>query len=144
LVVPLNLAAPEQEDAAQHHVGYAFGMLLGVGQGERAAPRSAEQLPSIDTKVLADALHVVDQVPSGVIAKLGVWCASAAAPLVEEDDAVHGRVPEAAMHGVRTAARPSMHENRRLSLRIAALLVVHRMDRIDPQVSGVVRLDVWK
>jgi hypothetical protein len=70
--------------------------------------------------------------------------ASAAAALIEEDDAVDGRIPEPSVHRACTAARPSMHEQRRLSLGIAALLEVHRVQLIDAKVARFVWLDFWK
>jgi hypothetical protein len=140
----LDLPAPEEEDAAQYHVGHTLGMLLGVCERQRASPRPTEELPALDPEVFADSFHVVDQVPGRIIAELRMGSAAAAAPLIEEDDAVRRRVPEPAMHRARTPARPAMHENGRLSFRVTALLVVDRMNRIDLKARGLVRLDLWK
>jgi hypothetical protein len=49
------------------------GVRLGVGQGEGAAPRAAEDLPALDGEVLAQALDVGHEVPGGVLSELGVW-----------------------------------------------------------------------
>lgn len=60
LVVPKNFLRPQKEDAAQHELGDAARMLLRIGQRQGAAPRAAEELPTVDSQVLADPLHVVN------------------------------------------------------------------------------------
>src|SRR6185369_8016240 len=54
LVEPVDLALAQQEDAAQHELGDAVGMLLRVRERERRAPRAAEDLPLRDGEVRAE------------------------------------------------------------------------------------------
>jgi len=75
-------------------------MGLSVGQRQRRAPRSTEQLPSLDAKALADALHVGDEVPGRIRVERGVRGGLAGAALVEQDDAVALGVVQATHEGV--------------------------------------------
>ena len=46
---------------------HALGMRLGVSERERRAPGAAEHLPALDAEMLAQPLHVVDEMPGGVL-----------------------------------------------------------------------------
>src|SRR5262245_59106031 len=91
--------------------------------------------------MLAQPLHVGDQVPRGVVDEARVRATTAAAALIEEDDAVCGRVEEAARPVVAARAGPAMHEHCRLAARIAAFLVVDLVQIGYAQVAGRVGLD---
>ena len=66
LIEPIELLAAQQEDAAQHELADRARMRLGVRERQRAAPRPAEHEPALDREVLAQALHVGDEVPGRV------------------------------------------------------------------------------
>jgi hypothetical protein len=129
----VQLARPEQEDAAQHQLAHHFRVTLRVGERQRAAPRAAEHLPAADREVLAQRLDVRDQVPRGVVDEAGVRRALAAAALIEQHDAMPRRIPEAAVHAARAATRPTMQKQHGLAVRVAVLLVVNLVQRVHAQ-----------
>ena len=88
LVEPVDLLLAEEEDPPEHELGHALGVRLGVGQRQRAPPRAAEDLPPVDPEVRAERLDVGDEVPGRVVLERSVRRALAAAPLIEEHDAV--------------------------------------------------------
>ena len=67
LVEPLNLLPANQEDAPQHQFADRLRMALRVGQRQRTAPGTAEHQPLFDAQMLAQRLHVRNQVPGGVV-----------------------------------------------------------------------------
>ena len=88
LIEPANLRVAQQEDPAQHELGDALRMRLGIRERERRAPRSAEHLPAGDGQMVAQPFDVGDEVPCGVGVERGVGLTLAAASLIEVDDAV--------------------------------------------------------
>lgn len=124
LIEPIDLLLAEKEDAAQHELGHTSGVRLGVREPERAAPRAAEDLPLVDGKMLANALHVGDEIPRGVGLQASVRRASAAATLIEQHDAVRLRIEEATLLRVRSTAGAAVDENDGLALRVPRLFDV--------------------
>jgi hypothetical protein len=129
LVEPVDLLLAEQEDAAHNEFGHTLRVRLGIGESQGGAPGSSENLPSLDSQVLADLFNIADEVPGGVGFESCVGCALAAASLVKVNDAVFFRVEEAALLGIGTAARTAVQKNYRLTGRVAALLEVELVDR---------------
>ena len=140
LVEPEELAAAQEEDAAQHHLGDPLRVLLGVGQRERRSPAAAEHLPPVDAQVRSYALDVGDQVPRRVLSDLRVGPALAAAALVEQDDAVALGIEEAPVARVGAVARPAVQKDHRLAARVAAHLPVDAVEVGHLEEAGVVRL----
>src|SRR4051812_16517718 len=66
LVEPLQLLLSDEEYAPQNELGHRLWMLLRIGQGQSAAPRAAEHLPFFDVQMLAQRLHIIDEVPGRV------------------------------------------------------------------------------
>ena len=64
---------------------------------EGRAPAAAKDVPRADVEVLAEALHVGDEGPRGVVLEAGVRRAAARPALVKEDNAEKGRVKVAAV-----------------------------------------------
>src|SRR5262245_53532840 len=83
--------------------------------------------------MLAQALHVGDEMPGGVVLDRRVGRGAAAAALVEENDAVVPRIVEAAHGGVAAAARTAVDDQNRSTARVAALGVI--------KIVTVTRLD---
>ena len=100
------------------------GMRLRVGEAERRAPRAAEHQPALDAEVLAQLLHVRDQMPGRVVDQTGVRPAAPAAALIEQHDAIGVGIEEAAGAIVAAGAGAAVHEHRGLARRVAAFLVV--------------------
>ena len=82
-------------------------------------------------------LHVLDQVPGGVVRQRGERPAAAGAALVEYHDAIPGRIEESAGAYIASPAGTAVHEDRGLALGIAALLVVDRVVAADEKRSLV-------
>ena len=147
LVEPVELLAAQREDAAQHEFGDALGMRLGVRQRERAPPRSAEDLPPIDAEVVAQALHVGDEMPRGVGREVGPGLArvrdrESAAALVEQHDAVPRGVEEPAVHGRRAGPRSAVQEHHGLALAVARDLPVDVLSVPHVEHARLERLDL--
>src|SRR5690606_11798801 len=141
LVEPLELLAPQQKNAAQHELADGLRMLLGVCERERAAPGPAEDEPARYTQVRAQALGGGGEMPGRVRLERRVRPAAPRAALIENADAVAGRVEEAPRVDVAAAARAAVHEQRRFTRGIAALLVVDRVTVADVEKARVVGLD---
>ena len=93
-VEPVQLDLGAQEHPAQDEAETAVGMCARIGQGQGCAPGAAEDQPLVDSHALADALDVLDQVACGVGFQPAMRCGTAAAALVEQDDAVFARIEE--------------------------------------------------
>ncbi|KAG1250030.1 hypothetical protein G6F65_018886 [Rhizopus arrhizus] len=107
-------------------------------------PRSTtatEHLPAIDLQVLAQFFDIGNQVPGGVVHQIGVWGGTAGAALVEQDDAVLGRVVELAHLVAAAAARTTVQHHHRLAVRVAALFEVQRVAVVDLQGADVLQGD---
>src|ERR1035438_9691341 len=92
LVEPRDLLGPNEEDPAEDQRRDAVRMRLGVREGEGAAPRAAEDVPSVDVQPNAQRLDVGYEVPGGVVDERRVRRALAAPALVEQDDPVRGGI----------------------------------------------------
>jgi hypothetical protein len=117
-------------------------VLLRVREGERAPPRPAEHLPSIDAEMGAESLDVVDERPRGVVDQAGVGSALVASTLIEADDAVGLGVEEAAVSQVAGTSRTAVEEDDRLAVGVAALLPVDLVDVGDLQHARAIRFDL--
>jgi hypothetical protein len=115
---------------------------LRVGERQRRAPGAAEHEPALDSDVLAQLFHVVDQVPRRVVDEARVRPAAATTALVEHDDAITAWVEESAGAYIGTCTRPAMEEDRGLALRVAAFFPVDLVFRRDAQPAAAIRLDL--
>src|SRR5688572_17374614 len=141
LVEPSQLDLPQQEDAAQHELADGARMRLGIGQCQRAAPRAAEDEPTIELEVPPQALHVGDEVPSRVRFERGVRAAPSRAALIEHDDPIALRGEETPRVDVAATARTAVNEQGRLAFGVARLLVVDLVAVADGEIPRVERLD---
>ncbi len=128
LVEPVDLLLAEEEDAAQHELGDALGVGLGVGQREGRPPGAAEDHPAVDAEVGAEALDVGDERPGGVVVEARVRRALPAPALVELDDAVALGVEEPPVLRVAPAAGAAVEEHHRPPVGVARLLPVEVVD----------------
>ena len=74
LIVPEKLGSPQCEYPAHDQFGYPVGMGLCIGQGQRAAPGSAENQSPVDLELHAQRFDVVDKVPGGIGFEIGMRC----------------------------------------------------------------------
>src|SRR5262249_47194666 len=98
-VKPVDLSPATRGDAVEEDFRDAVRIPLGIGENQCGAPGASEQQPAIDVEVFTQPLHVSDEMRSGVVVHLRrrvtrVRRTAAAAPLVEEHDAVAARVEE--------------------------------------------------
>src|SRR2546430_8383440 len=124
VVEPMDVYGPRHGDRDKDGLGDPLRMALGVGQAQGDSPRRPANKPSIDLEVLAQALHVSDQVVGRVGRQIGLRIAdrgraATAAALVELDDAVGRRVEPASLTRVAATAGPAMQQHRRLPRRVA-------------------------
>ncbi len=122
-------------------------MAFGVGKREGAAPGAAKHQPPLDPQLLAELLHIGDQVGSGVAGEVGVWVAGvgrapAAVALIEEHDAIGARIEEPAPPGRAARAGAAMHHNGWLPRGVAASLPVDAVAVSHVEESVRVRLDL--
>src|SRR5438132_13201780 len=120
----MDISGPRHGDRDKDSLGDPLRMALGVCQAQRDSPRSPANKPSIDLEVLAQALHVSDQVVGRVGRQIGLRVAdrgraATAAALVELDDAVGGRVEPASLARVASTAGPAVQQDRGLPRRVA-------------------------
>src|SRR5262249_40839075 len=139
---PGDLLGPDEEDAADDDAPRAVRVSLRVSEPERASPGAPEDHPALDPELLAQALHVADEVPGGVVLERGVGPALARAPLVEEPDPVRGGAEEAPRQRPGPAAGPAVNEDDGHPVGIPALLVVELVDRRDLEIPLLIRLDL--
>ena len=64
-----------------------------------------------------------------------------AAPLIESHDPIARRVEESARIDVASRSGPTVEKQRRLAVRIARLLVVDLVARVDLQIAAIERFD---
>jgi hypothetical protein len=138
---PVDFGAAAQEDAAQDQARDPLGVGLGIGQRQGRAPGAAEHEPARDAQLRAQPLHVGDQVPGRVVGQLAQRRRAPGAALVEDDDAVVGRIEEAAVVGRGARARPAVQENDGLAGRVAGDLPVDAVVPVRLQPAGLVGLD---
>ncbi len=114
-VKPVDLRAGGGGDPAKNDLGHSTRMAFGMGDGEGRPPRRAADQPGVDREVCAQALDVGDEVVGRVDPHVsrgigGRWRAPATTALVEEDDAVAGRVEESTVARRATGARAAMQD----------------------------------
>src|SRR5260221_12902989 len=117
-------------------------MGFGIGERQGRAPGAAEDMPALDADELAQPLDIADQMAGGVVDGLAQRQRAAGATLIEDDDAIMGRIEEASMGRPRPPARSTMKEDHRRALRIAALLPIHLVPAVEIEHAAVERLDL--
>ncbi len=109
-------------------------MHLGVGKRERAPPRAAENNPFFDVEMVAQGLHVGDQMRCRVIGQISVRTRTSRATLIKYNDAIMCRIEKSPMRRTRARARSAMQENDRFSVWIAGFFPIHLMALIQPEM----------
>src|SRR5205823_2537515 len=110
-----------------------------VRERKGRAPRSAEHEPALDSEVRAQALEVGDEMLRRVVAKLAQRRRLARTALIVEHDAIARRIEVAAMVRRDAAAGATVKEYCRNPARVAALLPVHRMHRVEREPPCALR-----
>ena len=111
-------------------------MGLCVKQAQRRSPGAAEHVPTVDFEMGAQRFDVGHQIVRRVAADLAQRTRPAGTALVEDDDPIMLRVKKASVQRRCAGARPTMEENHRRALRVAAFLEIERVKRIDSERSG--------
>ncbi|GAA10626.1 hypothetical protein GOALK_002_00910 [Gordonia alkanivorans NBRC 16433] len=101
VVVPVDLAATQQEDPAQHQFGDPVGMRLRIGETQRRTPGAAEDLPAVDAEMGPELLHVGDEMRRGVDTQVravgDVRPGLSATALIEQHDPVLRGIEKASL-----------------------------------------------
>ena len=117
-------------------------MMLGIGQRQRAAPRAAEYQPAFYVQMLAQQLHVRDQMRRGVVFQFAQRRGAPGATLIENNNAVVLRVEKTPVRGRRTRAGAAMQKHHRLAIGVARHFPIHLMQTVERQDAGIERLDI--
>src|SRR5262249_42128404 len=140
LVEPIDLPLAEQEDAAKYQLAHALRMSFRVREGERRAPRAAEDEPALDVEELAQPLHVLDEVPRRVVDERCMRAAPPAATLIEKHYTIAFRIEEASRARIAAGSGSAVHEDRGLAFRVAVFFVVDLVLGRHPKHPARVRL----
>ena len=135
---PLDLLRCAEEDRAQHEPQHAVGVCLRVGERERRAPRAADEEPTLDAEMLADALEVGDEMRRRVGLEREVRMAAAASALIEQHRPEAIGIEQRAVEMLRAAARSPVQEQRRDAVGAADLLDVDPMAIADVEHARIV------
>src|SRR5262249_56174468 len=92
-------------------------------------------------EVWAEQLDICDEMVGRVVAHLAQRRRAPGTALIEDDDAPIRRVEEPSVHGRCAGAGTAMQEQQRRAARIARLLPIHRVPRVELEAAGAVRLD---
>jgi hypothetical protein len=122
---PLNLASACDANAEKDHFGNAFFMTLAISQCERGPPRSGEDQPSFYLQRRAQEFQIADEVLGCIRSQVcrsiaRVRRASAAATLIEQNDAIGFWVEKSSPTRRAARAGTSVKDDRRLSSRVAS------------------------
>ncbi len=104
-------------------------MFFRVSERKSTPPRTTEYQPAINVKMLTKLLYVIDQIPGGIFLDAGVRTTAPGTALIEQHDPIVFGIEESSLIGLGTAAGTAVNEEHRLTLRIAALLVIQLVDR---------------
>ena len=144
-VEPVDLRASRGGDAGEHDLRHSVRVPLGVGESQRRPPGPPGQQPAVDTEVLAQQLHIREQMLGGVGAHVRgrvtrVRGAAPAPTLIEQHGPVAVRIDSA--HPRRAPrSRPAVDHQCRLALRVAANLPVHQVPIADVEHPLVIGLE---
>jgi hypothetical protein len=116
-------------------------MRLGVGYGQRRAPRPAHDDPARNPERLADKLEIGDKMRGGVLVERATGRAAPGAPLVEEDRAHPRRVEIVPLIRIAAASRPAMEEHGRNPGFAARLLHVQDVAAADRERADIEGFD---
>lgn len=130
MIEPVDLAWARHGDPVQDDAGHPVGVTFGVGQDQRRCPRSAVEQPSIDSQLLTERLHVIEQAFGGVVCHVGcgIGCAGhdlTAPALIERHDSEHVEIEHLVRTARSTAYRATVNDQNPPATRIAASLPRH-------------------
>ena len=134
---PVDLGLTAEKNAAQNQCHGALRVMLRVGQCQCGAPRTAEHHPALDAQVLAQGFDVLDQVRRGVVAQFAERGGASCTALVKNDDAIENRIEKLPVRGGSTRSWATVQKNHRHALRVARLLEIHRVNRVECQCAGL-------
>ncbi len=141
---PIDLRGRTQENAAQHEAGATFRVRLPICECQRRTPRAAKYQPLLDTEHLPQMFDVRDQQLRGVVTIFAQRRRSTGTTLIEQHDAVIGRIEKAPVFGGQAAARSAMQKQYRDAVRIAALFPIQRVQFVHWQHAGLIGFDCGK
>ena len=96
--------ARAEESRAQHDAADAGRVRLRIGQRQRRAPRAADDHPALDAELLADRLHIRDQMRQRIVLAASLGAASPGAALIEQHRMEALGIEQPAVIGLAAAA----------------------------------------
>jgi hypothetical protein len=118
-------------------------MGLGIGERQGRPPRAAENEPIVDPEEIPQSFYIGDEIEGRVGLEIPSRLRTAAAALVEEDDAVAIGIEQPAMVGLAATARTAVEKQYRLALGVAAGFPIEAMSIPDVEVTAIIGLDRW-
>src|SRR2546423_14299472 len=124
LIEPLNFFRTTKKNSAQDQFNCAIGMRLSIGERQSAAPRSAEDLPLLNSQMFAQLLDVRNQIPRCIFFDRRIRRALAGSTLIEKHNPICVWIVKLTVFGNDSAAWPPVQKNDWLAVRIPTLLVI--------------------
>ena len=109
----LEFGPGAEKGRAQHDAADPLGMRLCVGQRQRRAPGASDDHPALEAELLADRLHVRDQMRQRVVLEAALGTAAAGPALVEQDGVETFGIEQPPVIGLAAAAGAAMQIDRR-------------------------------
>src|SRR5204863_10018340 len=100
-------------------------MYFAISERQCRTPGAAENEPLLDAEMLAQLLHVSDQMRCGVVAYFAERRRSPGAALIEDHDAVVRRIEEPTVIGGTAGTGSAMEKDDGYTMRIARLFPIH-------------------
>lgn len=94
--------------------------------------------------MLAQALHIGDQMLGRIVGQIADRLRAAATALIENDDAVTLGIEEPAVHGLSARPRPAVQKHHRRAPAVARLLPIEPVTAADGQHAGFIGLEMGK
>ena len=134
----MQLLLAQGEDAAQHHFTDVLRVGLRIGERQRRPPGAAEHQPLLDAGHFAQPLDIGHQVPGSIVVQAGVRAGTAATALIEQQHLVAFGIEQLTMMRGDAAARSTVNEDRRFTVRVTAQLPVDPVAIPSVQPTAVV------
>ena len=102
-------------------------MSLRIGKPKGRTPGAAENLPFVDAEMLADTLHIGDQIPRRILVQFRMWCRFPTTALIEKDDAIALGIVQTPHRRIDPTPWTAVNHDHRFTVRIAAFLHMNAM-----------------
>ena len=144
LVEPVDISGPTQKYSSQNQAKHSVRVRLGIHQAQRSPPTAAKQYPSVHPEKGPHCFHVVHKILRGVSNKLRQRPRTACSTLIHQNNPVALGIEKAAVIVLAPTTRPTVDDQNRNAIRIAAFFNKKLMRGINCNAMLGVRLDIWE